>query len=557
MKKHLLSAAAFMLAIAASGVTYMTVKTASDVVRFDVKEVARVDYEKDTVGSKRYMVTKTSDEKVYKYDVEDVVEVRFDKNIATIDTTGTAAQGTSVSGMIAEYTYVDLGLGSGLKWATYNVGATKPTEYGDYFAWGETEPKTSYTWSTYKWCEGTESSLNKYTKSGETLSPEDDAATANWGDSWRMPTVAEQKELMDACDWKWTEDFQNTGIAGIVGTSKTNKNKIFLPASSYYDDTVHVISKPSDANWSSNVGSQTTVVANVLYYPKEEIKIAFSARNLGRNVRAVSDVKIELYTVNFYNADSSLISSQTIQKDEEVIAPKPEKLTGYNFVGWSDSSFTCVKKDLNVYAQYKIEESHQGLTISGEKGGYYYVDLGLGSGLKWATYNVGATKPTEYGDYFAWGETEPKTSYTWSTYKWCEGTESSLNKYTKSGETLSPEDDAATANWGDSWRMPTVAEQKELMDACDWKWTEDFQNTGIAGIVGTSKTNKNMIFLPASSYYDDTVHVTSKQSDAIWSSNTSTQKISIANVFYYTKGDVMMEGTYRKLGRNVRAVTTK
>jgi hypothetical protein len=132
-----------------------------------------------------------------------------------------------------------------------------------------------------------------------------------------------------------------------------------------------------------------------------------------------------------------------------------------------------------------------------------------------------------------------------------------LNKYTKSGETLSPEDDAATANWGDSWRMPTVAEQKELMEACDWKWTEDFQNTGIAGIVGTSKTNKNMIFLPASSYYDDTVHVTSKQSDAIWSSNTSTQKISIANVFYYTKGDVMMEGTYRKLGRNVRAVTTK
>ena len=113
-------------------------------------------------------------------------------------------------------------------------------------------------------------------------------------------------------------------------------------------------------------------------------------------------------------------------------------------------------------------------TVSGS-GDHDYVDLGLPSGTLWATCNVGADSPEDYGDYFAWGETQPKDTYDWSTYQYCNGSYNTLTKYsveffdswyeqyTNYGyngfidnlTTLLPEDDAATANWGADWRMPT------------------------------------------------------------------------------------------------------
>ena len=111
---------------------------------------------------------------------------------------------------------------------------------------------------------------------------------------------------------------------------------------------------------------------------------------------------------------------------------------------------------------------------TGTENGHDYVDLGLPSGTKWATCNVGATAPEEYGDYFAWGETEPKTTYNWDTYKWCNGSEDTFTKYnTKSSygtvdnkTQLELADDAARANWGGQWRMPTDAEWTELCKNC-------------------------------------------------------------------------------------------
>ena len=134
--------------------------------------------------------------------------------------------------------YVDLGLS--VKWATCNVGATTPEDYGYYFAWGEVEPKTTYNWSTYKYCNGSSSTLTKYchlssygkdgfTDNKTVLDPEDDAATANWGGAWRMPTKAEQDELRENCTWNWTT--QN-GVNGYKVTGP-NGNSIFLPAAGY------------------------------------------------------------------------------------------------------------------------------------------------------------------------------------------------------------------------------------------------------------------------------------------------------------------------------------
>lgn len=132
---------------------------------------------------------------------------------------------------------VDLGLPSGLKWASFNLGATKPEEYGDYFAWGETEPKADYSWATYKWCMGSKNTLTKYCTRSEygyngftdektVLDPEDDAAHVILGGNWRMPTKEEQDELRNKCSWEWT---QVNGVNGQMVTGP-NGNSIFLPA---------------------------------------------------------------------------------------------------------------------------------------------------------------------------------------------------------------------------------------------------------------------------------------------------------------------------------------
>ena len=112
--------------------------------------------------------------------------------------------------------YVDLGLS--VKWATCNVGASKPEQYGDYFAWGETKPKKYYSRSNH---------LYKNKSKPKTLPRANDAAHANWGGTWRMPTWSEQYELREKCTWKWTT--QN-GVNGYKVTSKSNGNSIFLPA---------------------------------------------------------------------------------------------------------------------------------------------------------------------------------------------------------------------------------------------------------------------------------------------------------------------------------------
>ena len=109
------------------------------------------------------------------------------------------------------------------------------------------------------------------------------------------------------------------------------------------------------------------------------------------------------------------------------------------------------------------------------------VDLGLPSGIRWASCNVGATTPEGYGYYFAWGETESKDYYGWTTYKYTNGGYGKMTKYcndashgdngfTDMKTVLEPEDDAAAANWGNAWRMPTDAEWKELLEQCTWKW---------------------------------------------------------------------------------------
>ena len=193
----------------------------------------------------------------------------------------------------------------------------------------------------------------------------------------------------------------------------------------------------------------------------------------------------------------------------------------------------------------------------GKVNGYAYVDLGLS--VKWATMNVGATSPEEYGDYFAWGETEPKEEYNWSTYKWCDGGYDNLTKYCSRSDLgivdnktkLEPEDDAATVNWGAAWRMPTKEEQVELITECNW--TLDTMN-GVDGYTITGP-NGNSIFLPIPGYFSDTNVEDIGYNGTYWSSELKSDYSSQAYVIdIYNDGDISLFTNSRYYGLSIRPV---
>ena len=189
--------------------------------------------------------------------------------------------------------YVDLGLS--VKWATCNVGANKPEEYGDYFAWGETEPKSTYDWSNYKWCNGSYKTLTKYNNSSSygtvdnktTLDLSDDAARANWGGSWRMPTDAELTELREQCTWTWTT--QN-GVYGYKVTSKKSgytSKSIFLPAAGYRYGSSLDYAGSGGLYWSSSLYSDSPYDAWYVYFYSDDVYRVSSSRYYGFSVRPV------------------------------------------------------------------------------------------------------------------------------------------------------------------------------------------------------------------------------------------------------------------------------
>ncbi len=197
---------------------------------------------------------------------------------------------------------IDLGLPSGLKWASMNVGATKPEEYGDYFAWGETEPKDKYNWSTYIWCTGEQGKYIKYCPIEQsqfwnatgnpdgktTLELEDDAAHVHWGGSWRMPTYEEFQELVGNCDIVLTSE---KGIDGFRCTSKvpgfTDKS-IFLPAAgSRIGSSMPIYSSPACNFWSSSLYSYNPRDAYILYIHSGSLGWTTS-RDEGLTIRPVT-----------------------------------------------------------------------------------------------------------------------------------------------------------------------------------------------------------------------------------------------------------------------------
>ncbi|MCQ2219458.1 MAG: hypothetical protein MJZ33_13420 [Paludibacteraceae bacterium] len=187
--------------------------------------------------------------------------------------------------------YVDLGLPSGLKWATCNVGAEMPTDFGDFFAWGETSPDSFPSWWYDKYGQKTTSKYNNEDKRKK-LESSDDAASMNWGDGWRMPTLDDVKELVEFCEWKSQNDYNSSGIAGYLGTSKKNGNTIFLPAAGCIYGGSHLAEGKVGFYWTSllyDIESAHLFFFNYNY--NDGFKYKIDSRSMGRSVRAVLDVR--------------------------------------------------------------------------------------------------------------------------------------------------------------------------------------------------------------------------------------------------------------------------
>ena len=472
----------------------------------------------------------------------------------------------------AFHTYVDLGLPSGTLWATCNVGANLPEDYGDYFAWGETQPKDSYSWDNYlygsgynqltKYCYDSYYGYNGFADTLTVLLPEDDAVTANWGTDWRMPNNAEWNEL-----YYYTTKTQTTqnGVYGTLFTGE-NGNSIFLPAAGcWYNES------PNDVGqfgyyWSNKLYNNYpsasyyyTCNPNGTYY----LNFIYD-RFVGRSVRAVRTVPLATYTINATaNPEEAgwVIGADSYREGAEctLVAEAYEE---YIFINWTedgevvstDATYSfIVTGNRNLVANFVIND-----------GTYHeYVDLGLPSGLLWATCNVGADNPGDYGDYFAWGETQPKSIYNWSTYQYCNGSYNTLTKYCNNSSygyngftddltTLEPSDDAATANWGDDWRMPTEEEWQELYQNTTVTWTT---RNGVNGRLFTA-SNGNSLFLPASGYRNESTPEATGIIGDYWTSSLDTDYPSGALSFFFNSSNYYISFCNRLYGRNVRAVRT-
>lgn len=542
-----------------------------------------------------YMQVLTEDGGKLIYPVDHVSEVNFFNSQDTIlvspsDTTS------------SNHDYVDLGLPSGTLWAAYNVGATKPEEFGDYFAWGETETKNVYSAETYKY--GTAKmgeydfleldSLWKYNFGNEhpgtidnlsTLLPEDDAATANWGKEWRMPTNEEMIELKENCYVVKKRDYKNkvNGMIFFKAKRTDDKGRFVDEYDSYYSmSDPHIFFPAADryTDWSSRDGSSFYgyYLSSSLREERENVALGLDfdgygvyadggmSRQYGYPVRAVRAQKPgrKIFTVNFYTSDSVLIESQKVMEFTSAKEILPPAKDDHVFVGWS-TSVECVSSDLSVYAQYKsilMEDVHP------------YVDLGLPSGTLWATYNVGATKPeqyADYGDFFAWGDVVPDRDFTWYSYKYGKAQLQwdlyGLTKYNFEGgypssidrlSTLLPEDDAATVSWGVYWRMPTSEELRELIENCEYSWIE------VDGVYGAKFTgpNGNSVFFSASGYcegisgYSPRESFSSKEGAVgfYWSSSLNEKNNAVAYVLTFDENGVKRDDDARYKGSPIRAV---
>ena len=233
-----------------------------------------------TAQAQKMVVTMT-DNQVVKYNLNKVKDVTFEEALP-----------------VEVPEYVDLGLPSGTMWATTNIGASDPEEVGDFYAWGETETKSEYSWATYQYSDGSATSLNKYCSRANygtvdglnTLEPDDDAARVILGDEWSMPTKEQVEELANASYTTW-EQTELNGVKGVRIKSRTTNASIFLPIGGFRDNISISNGNSYGYFWTRNVHSSIDYTAWAFRYGDELDTENAKSRYLGLNIRPVCKPK--------------------------------------------------------------------------------------------------------------------------------------------------------------------------------------------------------------------------------------------------------------------------
>lgn len=408
-------------------------------------------------------------------------------------------------GLFAQNTheYVDLGLPSGLKWATMNVGADSVRGLGAFFAYGDVTPDyavpgqksgyaRSFDWANYKWSNES-GDLTKYCTNDlfgtvdnlKFLLPEDDAATVVWGSEWRTPTQHEYLELLANCthDTVW-----ENGVFGLRLTSRVpgyEGRSIFFPYSGIREKDIwkgyeeQVVSAYMIADHEDKFG-------NYFSFPDAQgIFLHIIWRYIGANVRAVYKEK------------------------------------------------SCA-----------------------------FVDLGLNK--LWAAANINATTIDDRGDYFAWGSIAKQTSISWDTYPF--GTEDNLTKYNTKSECgtvdnkteLEDADEVAKALCGNGWHMPDTTDWQELVEKCEWVWVDTL---AVPGYMVTSKVpgyEGARMYLPAVGFKED-IYINQPNTDFYYytshlDKNNPNKAIS---VYFSNITGLTIESDFRYYGFACRPVKDK
>ncbi len=426
-----------------------------------------------TMNDDQFEITTMDGKNIYPFD--SVNSFTLSKKISMPD-------GSTPNPDVTENRYESVDLGLSVEWATVNVGASLPENYGDRFAWGETHPYNSSTGiikDSYIYYEREWKDWVIYTNIGENISGSQyDAAHTIWGGDWRMPTREEIKELMEKCVIKQT--VQN-GIEGHQFTGP-NGNSIFLPAAGQRAGSEVLYENEIGMYWSATLDIAKEVDGVRTYTD------VYLLMNSGSSPALTKWDRSTAHSIRPVRSKTNL----DLSDDAGIIV---YKLDGTKTTIPIDSLINIVpftEQTSRAFVSGESQPSDQ--PTSTEQNGHQYVDLGVSVG--WATCNIGADTPEQKGSYFSWGETTPKSIFNEGTYEFGYPP----NKYNEiDGLTeLLPQDDAARANWGGHWRLPTRAEEEELYSKCTWEWTTV---NGVDGfnVIGT---NGNSIFLPTTGLYD-------------------------------------------------------
>ena len=452
---------------------------------------------------------------------------------------------------------IDLGLPSGTKWACCNVGADTPEAYGGYYAWGETEEKSTYSWSNYIHCDGTEQTCHNI--GSDIAGTQYDVAHVKWGGSWVMPSKEQQDELISNCTYEWTTV---NDVKGGKFTSNINGGSIFLPAAGDRNDSGLHGAGAYGNNWSS---TQSPSYSDCAYYLFSTVYGGwlYSSRYYGQSVRpiyvgdtykalALSKSNVEIIagrrsTVEITSGSGYYkVSSSAPNVAEASLSGSTITIKGVA-VGLAVIVVTDTKSGSSQYIIANVKQSY--LTCP-DNHHPHAIDLGLPSGTLWACCNVEADTPEGYGGYYAWGETETKSTYTWSTYTHCDGYPS--NCHDLGSDIAGTEYDVAHVKWGGSWVMPSEAQFDELINNCTYEWTTV---NGVNGSKFTSKTNGGSIFLPAAGYRNDS-DIKGASSGYYWSSTQHPSNSYLAYLLNVFSSGTYTSSSFRNYGYSVRPVVS-